>query len=58
MDIRKLEEYMSIVDTYIARLSVVEDDLSKKADINTVLSVLDERIRDIEIRLKDKGIDL
>ena len=65
MNIRKLEEYMhkiadfeSTFSTIIARVSMLEDEISKKADFSNVHALIDGVKSELIIRAREKGIDL
>ena len=65
MNIRKLEEYMrriadfeSMLSTIIARVSILEDEISNKADFSFVNDLTDGVKSELIYRAREKGIDL
>ena len=65
MNIRKLEEYMhridefeSIISTIIARVSILEDEISDKANFNDVHDLTNNVKSELIYRAREQGIDL
>lgn len=65
MNIRKLEEYMhkiagfeSTLSDIITRVSILEDEISNKADFSDVHALIDGVKSELIYRAQEKGIDL